>query len=83
MRVVVCGNVVFDILTRPVEEVHWGATTVVESVSQQLGGNAGSTSFTLGKLGAAVSLVTLVGRDATGETVLGHLRSVGIDLSLV
>jgi sugar/nucleoside kinase (ribokinase family) len=83
MPVVVCGNTVFDILARPVEEVRWGATTVVEEVEQQLGGNAGSTSFTLAKLGIPVSIATLVGCDATAETVLGHLRSAGVDLSLV
>jgi sugar/nucleoside kinase (ribokinase family) len=83
MSVVVCGNTVFDILTRPVEEVRWGATTVVEKVEQQLGGNAGTTSFTLAKLGVPVTIATLVGRDATAEIVLGHLGAAGVDLSLV
>src|SRR5689334_19315550 len=83
MRVVVCGNVVFDILARPVEEVRWEATTVVDSVSQQLGGNAGSTSRTLAVLGIPVSIATLVGRDAQGESVLRSLDSAGVDLSLV
>jgi sugar/nucleoside kinase (ribokinase family) len=82
-RVVVCGNVVFDILARPVEEVRWEATTVIESVSQQLGGNAGSTSCTLGTLGIPVSIVTLAGRDAAAETVMHRLRGAGVDLSLV
>ena len=82
-RVVVCGNVVFDILTRPVDEVRWEQTTVVDSVSQQLGGNAGSTSRTLSRLGIPVSIVTLVGRDDTAVTVLHHLREAGVDLSLV
>ena len=83
MPVVVCGNTVYDILARPVEEIRWGATTIVESVERQLGGNAGSTSYTLAKLGTPVSIVTLVGRDATAETVLGHLSAAGVDLSLV
>jgi sugar/nucleoside kinase (ribokinase family) len=82
-RVVVCGNIVFDILTRPVEEVRWGATVVVESVEQTLGGNAGSTSYAIAKLGVPVSVATLVGRDATGETVLRYLESVRVDLSMV
>jgi ribokinase len=81
-RVVVCGNVVFDILARPVEEVRWEATTIVERVEQQLGGNAGSTSYTLAKLGTPVTVATLVGRDPTAEVVLGHLRGVGVDTSL-
>jgi len=83
MPVVVCGNVVFDILARPVEEVRWEATTVVENVEQQLGGNAGSTSYTLAKLGAQVSVATLVGRDATAQAVLGWLAGAGVDLDLV
>src|SRR6266567_786740 len=81
-RVIVCGNVVFDILARPVEEVRWEATTVIENVEQQLGGNAGSTSYTLARFGIPVTIATLLGRDATAETVLGHLRGVGVDLSL-
>lgn len=83
MRVVVCGNTVFDILARPVEDVQWGATTVIENVEQQLGGNAGSTACTLARLGIPVTIATLVGRDTTAETVLGHLRAAGVDLSLV
>jgi sugar/nucleoside kinase (ribokinase family) len=79
-RVVVCGNVVFDISARPVQHVHWGATTLIEDVEQQLGG---TTSYTLAKLGIPVSFVTLVGRDSTAGTVLGHLAAAGVDLSLV
>jgi sugar/nucleoside kinase (ribokinase family) len=82
-RVIVCGNIVFDILARPVEQVRWEATTVVENVEQQLGGNAGSTSFTLAKLGTPVTIATLVGHDSTAEVVLGHLRAVGADVSRV
>lgn len=82
-RVVVCGNVVFDILARPVEEVRWEATTIIENVEQQLGGNAGSTSYTLAKLGIPVSIASLIGRDATGETVLEKMESAGVDTTLV
>jgi sugar/nucleoside kinase (ribokinase family) len=82
-RVIVCGNIVFDILARPVEEVRWEATTLIENVEQQLGGNAGSTSYTLGKLGIPVSVATLAGRDASAEVILARLQSVGVDLSLV
>ncbi len=82
-RVVVCGNVVFDISARPVEEVQWGATTLIDDVEQQLGGNGGTTSYTLGRLGTPVSFATLVGRDSTAEIVLGQLARAGVDLSLV
>ena len=74
MSVCVCGNVVFDILVRPVEQLRWAATTLVETVSQQLGGNAGSTSYTLGKLGIPTFVVTLAGRDPEADAVIARLR---------
>lgn len=83
MPVLVCGNVVFDILARPVDRIQYGATIAIDEVSQQLGGNAGTTSYTIAKLGVPVSLATLAGRDAAGESVLGQLGKAGVDLSLV
>jgi sugar/nucleoside kinase (ribokinase family) len=82
-RVVVCGNVVFDILARPVQQVQWEATTLIDDVEQQLGGNGGSTSYTLARLGIPVSLATLVGRDSSADFVLERLSSAGVDLSMV
>src|SRR5689334_20709769 len=58
VSVCVCGNVVADILVRPVEELRWAATTLVDTVSHQLGGNAGSTSYTVAKLGIPTFVVT-------------------------
>jgi sugar/nucleoside kinase (ribokinase family) len=81
VSVCVCGNVVFDILVRPVEQLRWAATTLVETVSQQLGGNAGSTSYTLGKLGIPTFVVTLAGRDAEADAVIARLESAGVDTS--
>jgi sugar/nucleoside kinase (ribokinase family) len=83
VSVCVCGNIVFDILVRPVEQLRWAATTLVETVSQQLGGNAGSTSYTLAKLGLPVFVVTLAGRDAEAAAVLARLESAGVDTSRV
>ena len=83
MSVCVCGNVVFDILVRPVEQLRWAATTLVETVSQQLGGNAGSTSYTLGKLGIPTFIVTLTGRDDAASAVTARLQSAGVDTSRI
>ncbi len=81
---VVCGNIVLDILVRPVAEpLHWGATTIVEQIAQHLGGNAGSTSYTAAKLGTPTAILTLAGRDAAGDTLLSRLQAVGVDTSLV
>ena len=54
---------------------------MVEQVHQTLGGNAGTTSYTLARLGLPVSLVTLVGRDGTGDDVLARLTNAGVDVS--
>ena len=83
MSVCVCGNVVFDVLVRPVEQLRWAGTTLVETVTQQLGGNAGSTSYTLGKLGVPTFVVTLVGRDEAADAVLARLHAGGVDTSRV
>lgn len=68
-------------LVRPVEQLRWAATTLVETVSQQLGGNAGSTSYTLAMLGAPTFVVTLAGRDAAADAVIARLHSAGVDTS--
>jgi sugar/nucleoside kinase (ribokinase family) len=83
MPVCVCGNVVFDVLARPVEQLHFAATTLIETVTQQLGGNAGSTSYTLGKLGIPTFIVTLTGRDAAADSVITRLQSAGVDTSRI
>lgn len=82
-RVVVCGNVVYDIYVRPVAQVRWEATTLVDDVVMDLGGNGGTTSYTLATLGIPVSFATLLGRDAAADTVLSRLSRAGVDLNLV
>lgn len=84
MAGVLCaGNVLVDILARPVAEVRWDATTWIDDVAQSLGGNGANTSFALAKLGARVRLMGLVGEDAFGEYCRSTLAGVGVDLSLV
>jgi sugar/nucleoside kinase (ribokinase family) len=79
---IVCsGNLVLDILVRPVDQVLWGATTVVESIEQQLGGNGANTSFTLARLGIAVRLLGMVGADPFGDYLLARLCEAGVDTS--
>ena len=78
---IVCGNIVYDILARPVQGLRWGGTTIVDQVEHHLGGNAGSTSYTLAKLGAPVKLLSLAGRDSGAEFLLSALHDVGVDTS--
>ncbi|HYM10674.1 MAG TPA: carbohydrate kinase family protein [Bryobacterales bacterium] len=78
------GNLVVDVLVRPLESMpEWGSTTWVESIEQHLGGNGAATAYTLGKLGARVRLAGAVGDDEFGQYVLQRLRSAGVDLSEV
>lgn len=77
------GNVLVDILTRPIAEVRWDATTWVDDVIQSLGGNGSNTSFALATLGARVRLMGLVGDDPFGAYCREVLSGAGADLSLV
>ncbi len=77
------GNLVLDILVRPVDRPVWGTTSRVESISQHLGGNGGNTSYALAKLGVPVRTLGMVGRDAFGDTILEALRAVGAGTSYI
>jgi len=73
------GNLVLDILVRPVDRLTWGATTLVESIEQHLGGNGANTSYALAKLGIPTRVLGMVGEDPFGEFVMERLRSAGVD----
>jgi sugar/nucleoside kinase (ribokinase family) len=77
--IVVAGNLVEDIIVRPVERIEYGVTVWVDSIEHHLGGNGANTSYTLAKLGLPVRLRGAVGRDAAAERVLAHLRDVSLD----
>jgi sugar/nucleoside kinase (ribokinase family) len=84
MRGVLCsGNLVTDLLVRPVDRLAWGAATLVESIEQHLGGNGSNTSYALGKLGIPVRVLGMVGNDAFGDYVLAQLGGAGVDTSAV
>jgi sugar/nucleoside kinase (ribokinase family) len=79
-EIVVAGNLVEDILVRPVERIEYGFTVWVESIEQHLGGNGANTSYTLATLGIPVRLRGAVGRDGFGDRVLERLRGAGVNL---
>jgi sugar/nucleoside kinase (ribokinase family) len=79
LRGVVCaGNLVYDILARPVSQIRWGATTWIDSIEHSMGGNGASTAYTLGKLGVRVRLFGMVGQDAFGDALPGRLPNGSI-----
>ena len=61
----------------------WGTTTWVESMEHHLGGNGGSTCFTLARLGVPVRLVAMLGADAFGEMLVSELQGVGVDTRFI
>jgi sugar/nucleoside kinase (ribokinase family) len=78
--VIVTGNMVLDILVRPVDlPQDWAGTAVVEAIEQNLGGNGANSAYTLGKLGVEARLIGMVGPDAFGDFVLNKLRSAHVD----
>jgi sugar/nucleoside kinase (ribokinase family) len=77
--VVCAGNMVYDVLVRPVDNVEWDTTTWVESVEPNLGGNGASTATALGVLGVPARLMAWAGRDAFGDFLLARLAAAGVD----
>ncbi len=82
--VLCCGNIVYDTLAKPVDELHWNhGTTFVESIDYRCGGNGASTSRTLGILGVPVRLISAVGSDEQGGVALDAIRSAQVDITHV
>jgi len=77
------GNIVLDMLVRPVDEIQWGGTRWVDAITQSLGGNGANTSATLGKLGVPVTLIGAVGDDAMGQAALDRLTDCSVDTSAI
>lgn len=79
--ILVSGNVVLDMVVRPVDQVTWGITQWVESIEHHLGGNGGNTAAAIGALGGSARLLGRIGRDAHGEACRARLTATGVDLS--
>lgn len=76
-----CGNVVFDTLAYPAEDVGWNQTRWVESIIESIGGNGANTSYTIAKMGVTVRLLSLVGEDERGDKLIRILSDAGVDTS--
>jgi sugar/nucleoside kinase (ribokinase family) len=77
------GNIVFDMLVHPVDQLRWGATTWVDTIGQSMGGNGANACYALAQLGVPVRLQSVVGDDDYGDQMLAGLRSVGVDTGAV
>lgn len=77
------GSIVFDILVKSVEALHFGTTAFLESIEYRVGGNAANTSRALAILGVPVRIVGAVGPDDAATMVLDKLRACGVDTQSV
>lgn len=79
----VAGNLVYDWIAGPVEELAWDQTTWPAEFAAGLGGNGGTTAYAAARLGVPVRLVTACGEDAHGRICRERLESVGVEASFL
>jgi len=84
MSIVCVGQLVADVVVRPVEKLPYpGRTEPVDELDLLSGGCAANTAAVLAKLGAKVSLVALIGQDSFGDAALADLRNAGVNVEAV
>lgn len=76
-RIVVLGDLMLDVVLTSDGPLELG-TDVPGSVAFVQGGSAANTARWLGRLGARVTLVAAVGRDAAGRALVEAVRSDGV-----
>jgi len=76
-RVVVLGDLMLDVVLKP-EGPLVAATDVPGRVGLRQGGSAANTARSLARLGARVTLVSAVGRDAVGRALVEAVRRDGV-----
>ncbi len=82
--VLCCGNIVYDTIVKPVNELDWSqATTFVDTIDYRCGGSGASTARTLGILGIPVRLLSAVGSDDQARFLLNVIRASGVDISYI
>jgi sugar/nucleoside kinase (ribokinase family) len=83
-KILCLGNVVVDVLARPVDKLPpSGGLSLVEDIRLALGGCASNTAAALGKMGARVSLLARVGKDPFGDFAVAELERAKVDCSRV
>lgn len=80
--VIVIGGCNFDIKAKSTEANKLG-TSNPGTVITSAGGVARNIAHNLARLGAKVSLLSAIGRDAMGDSVLETTRAAGVDVSRV
>jgi len=81
-EVVSIGQIITDILVRPVEAVDFRIDTQeVETIQLNTGGDSFNVAVALSKLDVDVAFNGKIGADIFGELLIGRIKSCGIDSS--
>jgi len=82
--IVVVGNMVADLLAKPVEEMPpRGAVQPVPQLELQSGGCGANAANALACLGVDVAVAGMVGNDPLGDFLVEDMRANGVDVSAV
>ncbi len=81
--VIVCGSLHLDIVVRGADLPRLDETAVGQSWEKVCGGKGGNQAVQAAKFGAKTAMIGQVGKDDFGETLLQHLRSVGVETKAV
>jgi len=76
-RIVVLGDLVLDVVLAPERALERG-TDVPGRVALRQGGSAANAARSMARLGARVTLVSAVGRDAVGRALVAAVRRDGV-----
>jgi len=81
-KVVCLGNVLVDILVKPVNQLPpVGGLSSVDHIEMAMGGCASNTAVALSRLGVSTSLWGKLGRDSFGDFALKDLKQAGVETS--
>jgi sugar/nucleoside kinase (ribokinase family) len=84
MAILCVGQLVADVVLRPVEKLPYpGRTEPVEDLDLVSGGCAANAAAVLAKLGVETRLVALIGQDAFGDAALADQRRAGVEVGSV
>lgn len=82
-RIVVIGAVARDEVVRLTAPLQAGLHLNGIAAEPRLGGGGANTALALAAAGHTVTLLAAVGRDATGDALLGELTMAGVDTSQI
>lgn len=81
-KVIIVGAAIIDVLVSPAdEEVFKTGSYPADTIRMSVGGDALNEATILSKLGAPVSLETVIGEDMAGDMIWKHCRQTGIQIN--